>query len=174
MISQYLLEQLNAFDDKGHSHDYTSLISNLVQMESAAAKLEHIILHTRMRKLMQEFGERDADIYIVTYPKSGTTLMQMLLYQLTTDGNMDFGHIYEVSPWCRYSAYMKTGMSSTGQRRIIKSHDEYETMQGIKKGKFIVVMRDFLDVIPSFHQHIKDYDNPAATLDSLWNRKLED
>jgi hypothetical protein len=143
-------------------------------MEGALAKLEHIALHTRMKKLMQDFGERDTDIYIVTYPKSGTTLMQMLLYQLTTDGNMDFGHIYDVSPWCRYSAYMKKEMSSTGKRRIIKSHDEYEMLRDIKKGKFIFVMRDFLDVIPSFHQHIKNYDNPAVTLDSLWNRKLED
>lgn len=33
------------------------------------------------------------DIYISTYPKSGTTLMQMIVYQLTTDGRMDFLHI---------------------------------------------------------------------------------
>lgn len=174
MLPQHLLEQLNAFDDKDHSHDYTSQIPNLGQMEGALAKLEHIILHTRMKKLMQDFGERDTDIYIVTYPKSGTTLMQMLLYQLTTGGNMDFGHIYDVSPWCRYSAYMKKEMQNTGERRIIKSHDEYEMLQDIKKGKFIFVMRDCLDVISSFHQHIKDYDNPNIALDSLWDRKLED
>ena len=40
------------------------------------------------------FGEREDDIYISTYPKSGTTLMQMILYHLTTDGRMNFNHIY--------------------------------------------------------------------------------
>src|SRR5688572_22781696 len=39
------------------------------------------------------------DIFIVTYPKSGTTWLQMIVYQLTTDGAMDFGHIDEVSPF---------------------------------------------------------------------------
>ena len=39
------------------------------------------------------FGERKDDIYISTYPKSGTTLMQMILYHLTSDGKMNFKHI---------------------------------------------------------------------------------
>ena len=31
-------------------------------------------------KFKMDFGERDDDIYISTFPKSGTTLMQMMLY----------------------------------------------------------------------------------------------
>jgi hypothetical protein len=40
-----------------------------------------------------EFVPRLDDIFIVTYPRSGTTWMQMILYQLTTDGALDFPHI---------------------------------------------------------------------------------
>ena len=63
-----------------------------IRFGKAAFELKTIKYHL-------EFGERDDDIYVVTYPKSGTTLMQMMLYQLTTDGKIDFKHIYDVSPW---------------------------------------------------------------------------
>ena len=53
----------------------------------------------RFEQYKLEFGERDDDIYITTYPKSGTTVMQVILYQLTTKGDMGFKHIYDVSPW---------------------------------------------------------------------------
>src|ERR1019366_6253139 len=45
------------------------------------------------------FVPRPNDIYIVSYPRSGTTWLQMILYQLTTDGNMDFDHITEFVPF---------------------------------------------------------------------------
>ena len=47
----------------------------------------------RFEQYKMKFGQRDSDIYIVSYPKSGTTKMQMILYQLTTEGHMDFNHI---------------------------------------------------------------------------------
>lgn len=56
-------------------------------------------------KYSLEFGEYDSDIYVATFPKSGTTLTQMILYQMTTEGKMDFNHIYDVSPWLRNDAY---------------------------------------------------------------------
>lgn len=42
---------------------------------------------------MQDYEDRDTDIHTVNHVKSGTTLTQMLLYQFTTDGNMDFKHL---------------------------------------------------------------------------------
>src|SRR5215469_18574146 len=46
-----------------------------------------------------EFVPRPDDIFIATYPRSGTTWMQMLLYQLTSDGKMDMAHIAQHCPW---------------------------------------------------------------------------
>ncbi|RYD57662.1 MAG: sulfotransferase domain-containing protein [Sphingobacteriales bacterium] len=174
MINVDLLRAVDAFDENLHTPDYDQLILEQELLERSLSKLHELTIKTRMKKLMQEFGERDTDVYIVTFPKSGTTLMQMILYQLTTDGSMDFDHIYDVSPWCRLSAVSKCEMKSTGERRIIKTHDNYEMLKSIRSGKFICVLRDCADVVSSLHQHIKDYINPTADIGELWDRKVKD
>src|SRR5690349_5973798 len=123
MISKEWLQKLSELDDTKEKINYDELVENLSLLEKANSKLHGLLITSRMKKIMREFGERETDIYVVTFPKSGTTLMQMILYQLTTDGNMDFKHLYEVSPWCRFSAYFNQEMPSIGERRIIKSHE---------------------------------------------------
>ena len=73
---------------------HSTLVKIINRCNSAAKDLNYLMYQMR-------FGEREDDIYIVSYPKSGTTRMQMLLYQLTTDGNMDFDHIDDISPWLK-------------------------------------------------------------------------
>ena len=82
------------------------------------------------------FGEREDDIYISTYPKSGTTLMQMILYHLTTDGRMDFKHIYEVSPWIHNASFLGQKPPDLKSPRIIKTHDNYKDFGKKTKGRF--------------------------------------
>jgi hypothetical protein len=174
MITKELLKQLSDLDDKKEKPDYEELVTNLELLEKANSKLHNILITTRMKKLMKEFGERETDIYVVSYPKSGTTLMQMIIYQLTTNGTMDFNHLYDVSPWCRFSAFFKREMPSVGERRIIKTHDNYEMLAHVKKGKFVFIMRDYLDAISSLHQHIKDNVDPAANLAELNDRQMKE
>lgn len=161
-----------AISDEAITDD--DLIENLDHLEKAHSKIHDTLITARMKKLMQDFGERETDIYVVTFPKSGTTLMQMIVYQLTTDGNMDFKHLYDVSPWCRFSAYFNKDMPSVGERRIIKTHDQYKMLGSIEKGKFIFVVRDCLDVLHSLHQHIKNYNNPDADFKELATRKTKE
>jgi hypothetical protein len=98
MINKDLLQSISDFDEKKERLDYAELVDNIDVMEKAHAKIRGLLITTRMRKLMKDFGQRETDIYVVSYPRSGTTLMQMILYQMTTDGNMEFDHIYDVSP----------------------------------------------------------------------------
>ena len=65
-------------------------------------------------------------IYISTYPKSETTLMQMILYHLTTDGRMNFKHIYEVSPLIHNASFLGQKPPDLKSPRIIKTHDNYK------------------------------------------------
>ncbi len=137
-----------------------------------------------------DFGERDDDIYIVTFPKSGSTLMQMILYQLTTDGNMDFEHIYDVSPWTRNDAMLNKPPRELPSPRIIKSHDFYNEFSMGRKGRFIFVHREGKDCAVSnwfqemnyrttslgFEKYLqkflsKDYNWFTFTMDWFENRK---
>lgn len=113
-----------------------------------------------------EFGERDDDVYIVTYPKSGTTLMQMLLYHLTTDGDMSFPHIYSVSPWIRNDSYRKMKPRKLPSPRLIKTHDKYSFFSKDTKGRFVFVYRNGMDVAVSQYHQNKNYNNPKLKFES--------
>lgn len=173
-MDKSFLKAISQIDFNHESMTDSELIENLDHLEKAHSKIHGTLITARMKKLMQDFGERETDIYVVTFPKSGTTLMQMIIYQLTTEGSMDFEHLYDVSPWCRFSAYFNKEMPSVGERRIIKTHDQYKMLSGIEKGKFIFVVRDCLDVLSSLHQHIKDYNNPNADFEELATRKMKE
>ena len=115
------------------------------------------------------FGERKDDIYISTYPKSGTTLMQMILYHLTSDGKMNFKHIYDVSPWIRNASFIGQKPPDLNSPRIIKTHDSYKEFGKKTKGRFIYVYRNGMDVaISNFYQQ-KNYNNSDLKLDKYLN-----
>lgn len=109
---------------------------------------------------MLKFGQREDDIYVCTYMKSGTTLMQMILYQMTTDGNVDFDHIYDVSPWIRNDAFKGNPPLEFPSPRIIKSHDPYDDFEKGIKGRFIHVIRNGKDVAASLYHQNKNYNRP--------------
>ncbi len=111
----------------------------------------------RYRRYLAEFGESDDDIVVATYSKSGTTWMQMILYQLTTDGRMDFDHLFDISPWVYYSALREVAPACTPQPRIIKSHDRYGRFAGGRRGRFIFVVRDGRDVCLSLFHHRRNF-----------------
>ena len=46
-----------------------------------------------------QFKPRESDVFIVTYPKCGTTWMQQIVHQLKTGGDMSFNEITDVVPW---------------------------------------------------------------------------
>lgn len=172
MINKDVLRDISEFDEKKEGLNLQEFVDNLDLLEKAHAKLHSLLITTRMTKLTNDFGQRESDIYVVSYPRSGTTLMQMILYQMTTGGDMGFKHIYDVSPWCRFSAFFNRPMPSVGERRIIKTHESHESFKNVKKGKFIFLIRDCLDVIPSIYQQTLDYVDPSANFDQLCERNM--
>lgn len=107
----------------------------------------------RYRQYLTKFGEADDDILVSTFSKSGTTWMQMILYQLTTSGDMNFEHLFDISPWVYYSALREVEIASTPQPRIIKSHDRYARFDNGRRGRFVFVVRDGRDVCLSLFHH---------------------
>ena len=112
---------------------------------------------------------RPTDIFIVTYPRSGTTLMQMMLYQLTTDGNMDFQHISQVCPWLERVPRTGMDLETLPSPRIIKSHLPYRS---IPKGpcKYIYVVRDGRDTAVSYFHFARSHLGFDGTFAEFFDR----
>jgi hypothetical protein len=95
-----------------------------------------------------DFKLRPDDIFVVTYPRSGTTLLQMILYQALTEGAMDLEHISRFSPWFERCCSNGIDMESFPSPRILKSHLPYRVIP--KGARYIYVTRNGMDVAVSY------------------------
>lgn len=137
------------------------------QINKTSAKFKRLADKMRFEQYKMMFGERDDDIYIITYPKSGTTMTQMILYQLTTQGEIDFNHIYDVSPWIRNASFKNQPPQNLPSPRIIKSHDLYKDFTKGTKGRFIYVYRNGMDTAISLYHQQKNYNNENLKFDDF-------
>ncbi len=141
-------------------------------LQGIASGLNRAAAMLHMFRLMRlDFAPRPDDVFIVTYPRSGTTWMQMILYQLTTDGSMDIPHIAEYCPWFERSLRSGRGFETRPSPRIFKSHLPYGQ---IPKGpcKYIYVARDGRDVAVSNYHLCRMYTGFEGTFAKYFDRFL--
>jgi len=100
---------------------------------------------------------RKSDIFVVTYPKCGTTWMTQICHALRTRGSMDFGEITEVCPWdiLAHDCGQDLAADHVAEPRVFKSHEGFETIP--KGAKYIYVARDPLDAFFSFYKFLPAY-----------------
>ncbi len=127
----------------------------------------------RFLKYERGFGERDSDIYIASFPRSGTTLLQVISYHLTHEGGMDYRHLDDVSPWLRNLSVKKLPLPQITGPRIIKTHDPYTLIPPDKKGKFIFIVRDAADVVVSNYYNWKNYNDADLQLDEVFDKLID-
>ena len=148
---------------------YKSFLKILLRwFEKIYKNAEAGIINIRHQLYFMDFEERESDVFVVTYLKSGTTWMQVILHNMLTDGNMDFNHIYDVSPWPKNQSFQNEPVENINKLpapRILKSHDEYDFFNEGMKGKIIYVIRDGKDVAVSLFHHNKNYLDPELTFD---------
>lgn len=114
---------------------------------------------------MNVFGYKKDDIYVVSFPKSGTTLCQVILYEMVNNGQNEFEHINDVSPWIRNEVFKNNPIKEIPGRRIIKSHDYYKLFPRAFNGRIIFVYRDGRDVALSLFHQKKNYNNPSLSFE---------
>lgn len=109
-------------------------------------------LHFDIRQ--RTFRPRPDDLFIVTYPRSGTTWMQMLCHQLRTGGDLGFRHIGEVSPFfeqLREPSELAI-LESLPSPRSIKTHYPLDMLPA---SKCVYIARNVREVIGSCFHHAR-------------------
>ena len=101
-----------------------------------------------IRRGRLKFNFHPDDIFIVTYPRSGTALVRMILYQLTTDGSMEFEHISQFIPFFDRLLSIGKEPESHSSPRVFTTHFRRRWLPK-KKCKYIYLIRDGRDVMVS-------------------------
>lgn len=122
-------------------------------------------------------SRRPSDIHVVTYRRSGTTWMQMIMYQLMTDGDIDkIRHIYEFSPYPIFEMRHAQGVArieAMASPRVLKSHLTFKALYR-PFGKYIYIARDGMDVALSSYYHFINCSNGPIPFDVYMDRFLNE
>ncbi len=143
----------------------------LERLEAGFADLGRV---ARFARGHLEFAPRPDDVFLVSYPRSGTTWMQMVLYQLTTEGRMDFDHIGQKVPWYERSLAVGAARAADFEDlpapRVFKSHLLPRWLPG--PARFIYIQRDGLDVAMSYYHLYKSHLGYRGRVDDFFERFL--
>ena len=124
------------------------------------------------------FVPRPTDVFVATYPKCGTTLMQQIVHGLRTGGDMDFEDISGVVPWIELAQDL--GIDPEAEQRAnpraFKTHFDWDGLP--KGGRSIYVLREPLAALVSFHHFFSGWffedgaiDLETFALDYVWHRE---
>ena len=105
----------------------------------------------------REFKPKPTDVFVVTYPKCGTTWVTQIVHALRTRASMDFGEITEVVPWDILAADCKQDLDApqVAQPRVFKSHEGWKDVA--KGGRYIYVARNPEDAFWSFFKFLPSF-----------------
>jgi hypothetical protein len=114
--------------------------------------------------LARSFRARASDVFVVTYPKSGTTWLQQILHALR-GGSMDFSEIGAVVPWLE--TCLDLGIDPEGEQcgefRAFKSH--CTASEAPTGPRFVVALREPVAVLCSFHRFFEGWMFEAGAID---------
>jgi hypothetical protein len=99
---------------------------------------------------------RPGDIYVATFPKSGTTWVQMIMFQLATGGRGEFDHIQQVSPYYERLLMLPGAealLDALPSPRIIKTHLPWSNLRLPRDARCIFVTRNPYDTFVSAYHH---------------------
>ncbi len=137
-------------------HGVLSLFIRLLTPIAANADLlVQVLRWFRMRHVL--FKPRPGDIYVATAPKTGTTWMMQIVYQIVTGGRGEFEHVYQVAPFLDPLTPKSFGpevLEALPSPRIFKTHLYYWLVAPPADSRVIYVTRNAADSLVSLHHHI--------------------
>ncbi|MDD9939767.1 MAG: sulfotransferase domain-containing protein [Myxococcales bacterium] len=119
-----------------------------------------------------EFTPQPDDIFISSYPRSGTTWLQQMLLVLARDGEPHFDHISDVVPWFERSLSLGirrgTSFDQLPRPRIFKSHLPYAWLP--HGARYVYALRDGRDVVVSYYHLYRSHLRYRGDFDSFFDR----
>ncbi len=134
--------------------------ANLVKDgKGGSIKFPVFISQADMDLIEKEFVAKDGDVFVVTYPRSGTTWTEQMVHLLVHNGEQGEQRITDAVPWVETLPQRPGGMSVFLQtiqgRRLFTSHLPYPLMPRFNgaAAKIVYVARNPKDVAISTYFH---------------------
>ena len=110
-----------------------------------------------------------SDVFVCSWPKSGTTWMQAIVAHLIAPDRSTWAHVSEVTPFYDAAASWEGGAPSASLRakfesrgrRAWNTHVPWSLMP--KGARYIYVVRDQRDALVSFWHHLRNQRGDAGT-----------
>jgi hypothetical protein len=121
----------------------------------------------KLCRQLPDFYNGQRTIFIASYPKSGTTWMQAIVFYLTTNGsNQDFSHISSFTPFYEIDKHWEESNFLSKYREnhaklgvnIFNTHLRCDMLPHGNSFKYIYIIRDPKDVVVSFFHHLSNQD----------------
>lgn len=128
-----------------------------------------------MDLIAQEFVAQDGDVFVVTYPRSGTTWTEQMVHLLVHQGEQGEQRLTDAVPWLETLPHRPGGMheflKTLPGRRLFTSHLPYPLMpqHGNTTAKVVYVARNPKDVAISTYFH----DQSKAGYEGTWEEHLQ-
>jgi hypothetical protein len=144
-------------------------------LDVTARNLNNAARVARFLRGRMELEVRPTDVFVSSYPRSGTTLVQWILYLLTHEEQPDPAHLTEVSPWFERSLAIGDLTAADLDRfpspRVFKSHLPREWLPD--GARYIYVERDVLDVLVSYFHFYRAYLGFTGSMNDFYSRFMD-
>jgi hypothetical protein len=144
-------------------------------LDAAVRNLDNARRIAKFLRGRMELDVRPSDVFISSYPRSGTTLTQWILYLLSHEEQPEPPHLTKVSPWFERSLAIgelsAADLARFSSPRVFKSHLPREWLPN--GARYIYVERDGLDVLISYFHFYRAYLGFNRSLDDFYERFME-